>query len=402
MAVNETVKYGIIGVGMMGREHLINLHHLRTQGVVVVCIADPYLPSQQLALGLAQSFDWPLKVFSGHQELLDSGLCDVVVVSSPNMTHYQILMDILNHPKPHHVLVEKPLCTTIADCRKVVNAARKRPDMLVQVGLEYRYMPPVAKLIEIVKGGTLGRVKMVAIREHRFPFLVKVNNWNRFNSNTGGTLVEKCCHFFDLMRLFAGANPVRMMASGAMDVNHKDEIYDGKVPDVIDNAYVVVEFDNGARGMLDLCMFAEGSKNEQEISVVGHTGKGEAFVPESIVRFGSRMEGRDGVQTLKAENQLIKLVTLFFSVPAPTSCLWLAFRFDPKLPYFSRYEGLHHGSSYLEHLNFLSAIRVKGAKTPAVDLNDGLISVAMGVAAQLSIEKGRFVYIEEVLGEHNC
>lgn len=60
-------------------------------------------------------------------------------------------------------------------------------------------------------------------------FFYKVNNWNRFNVNTGGTLVEKCCHFFDLMRLFAGANPVRVMASGAIDVNHKDEIYDGKV-----------------------------------------------------------------------------------------------------------------------------------------------------------------------------
>lgn len=35
------------------------------------------------------------------------------------MTHYQILMDIINHPKPHHVLVEKPLCTTVADCKKV-------------------------------------------------------------------------------------------------------------------------------------------------------------------------------------------------------------------------------------------------------------------------------------------
>lgn len=41
--------------------------------------------------------------------------------------------------------------------------------------------------------------------------------------------MEKCCHFFDLMRLFAGANPVRVMASGGVDVNHKDEIYDGKV-----------------------------------------------------------------------------------------------------------------------------------------------------------------------------
>lgn len=58
---------------------------------------------------------------------------------------------------------------------------------------------------------------------------MQVNNWNRFNVNTGGTLVEKCCHFFDLMKLFAAANPVRVMASGSIDVNHKDEIYDGKV-----------------------------------------------------------------------------------------------------------------------------------------------------------------------------
>ncbi|KAI4315241.1 hypothetical protein L6164_028071 [Bauhinia variegata] len=369
---SATVKYGIIGVGMMGREHLINLYHLRSEGVVVNAIADPHLPSKEHALHLAKSFNWPLKVFSGHQELLDSGLCDVLVVSTPNMTHYGILMDIINHPKPHHVLVEKPLCTTVSHCQEVICGARKRPEILVQVGLEYRYMPPVAKLIEIVKGGSLGRVRMVSIREHRFPFLVKVDNWNRFNINSGGTLVEKCCHFFDLMKLFVGANPVRVMASGAIDVNHKDEVYDGKVPDIIDNAYVIIEFDNGSRGMLDLCMFAEGSRNEQEISVVGEIGKGEAFVPENIVRFGTREAGRDGVQTLKAEDHRIK------------------------------YDGLHHGSSYLEHLNFLSAIRTGGEKAPAVDLQDGLVSVAIGVAAQLSIEKGRFVSIAEVIDEPKC
>ncbi|GAB2274182.1 hypothetical protein Dimus_008950 [Dionaea muscipula] len=368
MADAVVVKYGIIGVGMMGREHLINIHHLRHEGVAVVAIADPHVPSQQSAVDLAHSFNWPLQVFTGHKQLLDSGLCDVVIVSSPNMTHYEILMDIIVHPRPHHVLVEKPLCTTVAHCKEVVDAARRRPDILIQVGLEYRYMPPVAKLIEIVEGGKLGLVRMVAIREHRFPFLVKVNNWNRFNVNTGGTLVEKCCHFFDLMRLFAGANAVRVMASGAMDVNHKDEIYDGKVPDIIDNAYVIVEFDNGSRGMLDLCMFAEGSRNEQEISVVGDVGKGEAFVPESIVRFGARIAGRPGVQTIHTVDERIK------------------------------YNGLHHGSSYLEHLNFLESIRSRGAEAPAVDLTDGLISVAIGVAAQLSMELGRFVSMEEVLG----
>lgn len=70
--------------------------------------------------------------------------------------------------------VPKLLLRILELLNQVVEAAKRRPDMLVQVGLEYRYMPPVAKLIDIVKGGTLGQVKMVAIREHRFPFLVKV------------------------------------------------------------------------------------------------------------------------------------------------------------------------------------------------------------------------------------
>ncbi|CAA0805927.1 Oxidoreductase family protein [Striga hermonthica] len=118
-------KYRIVGVGMMGREHLINLYHLKNEGVVVVAIADPHVPSQHQALNLANF-----------------------------------------HPTPHNVLVEKPLYTTATDCKKVIDAAAKRPDVLVQVGLEYRYMPSTAKLIDLVKDGVLGRVKMVSIREH--------------------------------------------------------------------------------------------------------------------------------------------------------------------------------------------------------------------------------------------
>ncbi|KAH9301209.1 hypothetical protein KI387_012792, partial [Taxus chinensis] len=358
-------RYGIIGVGMMGREHMLNLAQL--DGAAVVCIADPHLPSQQAAIEIASANHRPLKVFSSHHELLESGLCDIVVVSTPNMTHYEILMDILSHPKPHHILVEKPLCTKVEHCKKVIAAAMERSDILVQVGLEYRYMPPVAKLITEVQSGVLGRVWMVAIREHRFPFLVKVHNWNRFNVNTGGTLVEKCCHFFDLMNLIIGANPVRVMASGSHDVNHKDEEYDGKVPDILDNAYVIVEYDNGSRAMLDLCMFAEGGKNEQEICVVGDCGKGEAFVPESIVRIGARTTGHAGVQTMEAHDSRVK------------------------------YKGLHHGSSYLEHLEFLAAVRRKGNKVSILSLQEGLLSVAVGVAAQLSIETGQFVTIKEIL-----
>jgi len=92
--------------------------------------------------------------------------------------------------------------------------------------MEYRYMPAVAELVRLVGDGVVGTPRMLAIREHRFPFLTKVDNWNRFSANTGGTLVEKACHYFDLMNLIIGERPSRVYASGAQDLNHLDERYD--------------------------------------------------------------------------------------------------------------------------------------------------------------------------------
>eukprot|EP00850_Spirogloea_muscicola_P007758 SM000040S14770 [mRNA] locus=s40:231936:234720:+ [translate_table: standard] len=338
----------------------------------------------------------PAQAFEGHRELLASGLCDAVVVASPNHTHAAVLLDALAHPAPHHVLVEKPLCTTVEDCARVVAAAAARPDVLVQVGLEYRYMPPVARLLAELRAGAAGRVRMVAIREHRFPFLRKVGNWNRFNRNTGGTLVEKCCHFFDLMTLAAGgALPVRVFASGGQDVNHLDECYDGEVPDILDNAYVIVDYANGVRGSLDLCMFAEGSANEQELAVTdrplrrrqwrrrGLCRQIEAKVPEGVVLVGSRAGGRPGVRCIACHDDRV------------------------------RYEGLHHGASYLEHLDFAAAVcnrrrghstsldndgtKVASTALSAAGLHEGLLSVALGVAAQRSIATGRPVLLADVL-----
>lgn len=59
---HSTIKYGIIGVGMMGREHLLNLFHLQDKGVAVVAIADPHASSQRQALDLARSFGWKMEV----------------------------------------------------------------------------------------------------------------------------------------------------------------------------------------------------------------------------------------------------------------------------------------------------------------------------------------------------
>jgi predicted dehydrogenase len=59
------------------------------------------------------------------------------------------------------------------------------------------------------------------------------------------------------------------------------------------------------------------------------------------------------------------------------------------------HEGFHHGSSYLEHVDFLAAVRSGGPA--AVGVEEGLLAVAVGVAAHRSIDEGRVVGMDEVL-----
>mgnify|MGYP003326240641 CR=1 FL=1 len=267
-----------------------------------------------------------------------------------------------------HLLIEKPLCTTIDDCKKF-QLISKDYSKVIWVGMEYRYMPPVKKLIERVHNKTLGKLKMVSIREHRFPFLKKVDNWNRFDSNTGGTMVEKCCHFFDLMRFITQSEVKQVFASGSQDVNHLDEKYNGKVPDIIDNAFVIVDFKNGVRSTLDLCMFAENTDLQEEFCAVGNLGKIETGVPSnrsgknsSTLRIGMREQNNPILENITVDKKI----------------------FDA---------GHHHGSTYYEHLGFINSIN---NKLPAeVSIKDGLYSVAMGQAAEISAKEGRVVKMNE-------
>lgn len=353
----EKLRFGVIGTGMMGCEHLRNL--LPMDDVVVTAVSDPNkepLNWAELTMGERWS---GVRAFRDHRDLLVSGLVDAVVIASPNHTHKAILDDVLVTNVP--VLVEKPMCTTVDDCRSIVTASKNR-NAVTWVGLEYRYMPPISRFLDSIRAGDIGRLKMLAIREHRFPFLVKVDNWNRFSRNTGGTLVEKCCHFFDLMNLTVGARPTRVYASGGQDVNHLDEMYGGERSDILDNAYVIVDYDNGVRAMLDLSMFAEGGRNEQEIVAVGDKGKLEAAVPGD----GNLYLGR------RADRSVAPLAIADEHVG---------------------HVGFHHGASYVELRRFCDAIR--GTGPVEVDTIAGLWSVVVGAAAHRSIDERRPVDIAE-------
>lgn len=351
----STVRYGIIGSGMMGHEHIRNIALL--DGAEVTAVADPDTGMRESAAKLAGE---GTAAFADYRELLSAGLCDAFVVVTPNYHHVTVMRDLIDVGKP--VLCEKPLCTTVADCEEITRKARAAGTP-VWVAMEYRYMAPTARLLDEVRGGTIGRLHMLTIREHRYPFLEKVGDWNRFNEKTGGTLVEKCCHFFDLMRLVVGAEATRVYASGAMDVCFVDESYDGRRPDIIDNAFVVVDFDNGARAALDLCMFAEGAYWQETIAATGDIAKVETFMP-GPARFSPGGKERSAEIAISPRaTQIERRETLHVDAAIVAA-------------------GDHHGSTFYQHQRFLDLVRNGGE--PEVTLEDGTKAVVVGAAAEES------------------
>ncbi len=359
----STINYGIIGCGMMGREHIQNIN-LLPQGRVSV-VYDPVAELAESAGTLAEN----AHVAGSLEELLAFEALDAVVIVSPNYLHVQQLQQIVA-TRPMPILCEKPLYTNPVDA-PVLDALFEDYPHPVWVAMEYRYMPPVAALIAQAQQAT-GGIKMLTIREHRFPFLPKIGDWNRFNAKTGGTLVEKCCHFFDLMRLILGDEPVRVMASAGQSLNHIDERYDGVAPDIWDNGYVILDFAKGARAMLELCMFAEGSKWQEEISAVGPKGKIEALVP-GPGRFWPKLLGDPPVPQM------------IISPRAPKGPYVSEIPVDPAL----LDAGDHNGSTFYQHQRFNAVLRGEGEVE--VTLADGAKAIQIGLAAQESARTGQAV-----------
>ncbi len=360
--------YGIIGCGMMGQEHLRNIALL--PDARVSAIFEPDAEMRAAAKALAPD----ARMVDSVEDLLETPNLDCLLIASPNFRHLEQLEQIAAR-RPLPVLVEKPLFTNASEIARLA-AFRDSYPAPVWVAMEYRYMPPIAALVREAQDAT-GGVKMLTIREHRFPFLHKVGGWNRFNRFTGGTFVEKCCHFFDLMRLILQSEPVRVMASGSQAVNHTDEAYEGVAPDVLDNGYVIVDFANGARALLELCMFAEGARYQEEVTAVGPKARIEALVP-GPGRFWPEHLGEAPVPQL------------IVSPRDPKGPEIREIPVDPNL----LAAGDHNGSTFYQHARFLDMVRGNGS-APEVSLEDGWAAVAIGIAAQISIREGRAVSMDE-------
>ena len=356
-----TTHSGIIGCGMMGQEHLRNIALLEDAFVKVIYEPDPEMAARALQLApravLAENIDSLL----AHDQL------DCLLIASPNFCHVDQLEAIAARVSLP-ILVEKPLFTDPADWQveafKVIIARLSGRD-----GVSLH----AADAAVSVSAESATGESMLTIVEHRYPFLQKVGNWNRFNRNSGGTLVEKCCHFFDQCALLE-IRSVRVMASAGQMVNHLDETYEGETPDIWDCGYVLVDFASGARAALELAMFADGSQFQEMIHAVGSEGKLEVKVPGPARLWTGPQDRRPVAQLIDSPRAACNPVT----TECPVDETILA-------------AGDHNGSTYYQHQKFLEVVRCSGGVE--VTLDDGIWAVRMGQAAQSSATNGQAVLL---------
>lgn len=365
-------KFNVIGCGLNGNEH-IQVTMLEGRATIHG-IFDENPGSIGLAKKTFASFKTgqELVVYNTLEAACNDPAADALIITTPNFTHLDVLREAMKSGK--HIFLEKPMATTLENAHQILQLAKEYPAIL-QIGLQYRYKSMYVEAIhEAFERKSLGEIKMVNIIEHRFPFLDKVNQWNKFSKFSGGTLVEKCCHYFDLMNLFAQSKPLSVYASGNMAVNFKDFEYGSKKSDIIDNAVVNVVYKNDVRANFNLCMFVP--MFYEELTLCGDEGYLKAYEKEDFL---PNPRPTTHLEVLCGEAQPSRFCTPCYP------------------PYIE--ESGHNGSTFYEHIYFIDNIEGKPTNTASVE--EGFWSVVIGVAAEKSIKTGQPILIDDLLRNIN-
>ena len=156
-----TVRVGVVGTGMIGRDHVLRLSNVLA-GAEVVAVTD--VDPDNAAAAVA---DLPRAVVHPDgQALVDAPDVDAVIVASWGPTHEEYVLACLAAGKP--VFCEKPLATSQEACRRILDAEVAVGRRLVQVGFMRRYDPAYRAMKDVVTSGAIGAPLLVHSR-HRNP-----------------------------------------------------------------------------------------------------------------------------------------------------------------------------------------------------------------------------------------
>jgi len=336
-----TINVGVIGAGRIGKIHISNIVYFMPEARVKT-VADanltPEIEGWAKGLGIQN-------VSKNAEDILRDPEISAVLICSSTDTHADYIIKAAHAGK--NIFCEKPVDLTIAKVKAALTAV-KEAGVRLQIGFNRRFDHNFAHVRELAKSGAVGQIQLVKITSRAPapppPAYVKVS---------GGIFLDMTIHDFDMARFQADSEVEEVFATGAVLVD--PEI--GAAGDV-DTAVVTLKFANGALGVIDNSRKAVYGY-DQRVEVFGSGG---ALVADNDTPSHVHLSDANGVHGDKP---------LYF--------------------FLERYK-----EAFVSEMKaFFEAIRT-GTETPVTG-NDGLMDLAVGLAAKKSLAEHRPVKVSEVL-----
>jgi UDP-N-acetyl-2-amino-2-deoxyglucuronate dehydrogenase len=254
--VPEKFRVGVVGCGMVSRNHIEAYLSAEDAELVAVCDLD-----EDAARRVAQRYGIPRAL--GAVEDLLALEPDVVSVCTPHPTHEAVVTAAA--AARSHVVCEKPIAVDLASARRMVEAC-ERADVELTVMFQRRFWPASQRLHGAIEDGTLGTpvLGQCSVLLHRDPSYYSKDAWRgTWATDGGGVLMTQAIHYIDLLQWYLGE--VREVFGRVNTYRHGENI------EVEDSATATLTFASGALATVQASTAASPALGAQ-VRVTGSTG----------------------------------------------------------------------------------------------------------------------------------
>jgi UDP-N-acetyl-2-amino-2-deoxyglucuronate dehydrogenase len=252
----QKIKMAVVGSGHIGKRHAEMIR--RNSEAELVAMVDI---KSKAELGL-ENLDVPF--FSSIDDLFDSGVeFDIVCICTPNGLHAEQALKALENKK--HVVLEKPMALSVAECEKVIFKALQVSRQVFCV-MQNRYSPPSSWIKSLIEKNILGKIYFVQVNCYwnRDAHYYTGKNWKGTPDLDGGTLFTQFSHFVDVMYWLFG--DVTDLQGSFADFNHKD------LTAFEDTGSVTFRFVNGGMGNLNYSTSVWNKNMESSMTIIAENG----------------------------------------------------------------------------------------------------------------------------------
>lgn len=242
------VNVAIIGTGSVADKHVEGYLVFPKQCRIKALVN----PTLDRARQLASRYNLDVDIYESHAEMLSRGDIDLVSICTPPHTHAEITIDCLKGGS--HVLLEKPMAPSLAECDAMQEAA-ERSGRYLSIVAQKRFLTPMMKLKNILDRGIIGTLLHTQVDSYWWRGLAYYDMWWRgtWQMEGGGPTINHAVHHIDLLQWMAGM-PEQIRAVMANMAHTNSEVEDLSI--------AILQYPKGGLGQIT-CSVVHHGENQR-------------------------------------------------------------------------------------------------------------------------------------------